>query len=208
MNENNNEVIDVTPVNVTSEQASNAGQTPPSEQAQQAQQAQPQQQQQPDSHYPPNYTPQSTGTNRSAGSSLLVIMGVALILVGTFTLLPSLLGTLWAPIAAMIAFAARLLWPAVLIAAGVFIIYLATSPKKRESETSMGFSPSMPPEGTRLMRSSKDRMVAGICGGIANYFSIDPTIVRIITLVLFFLPGVSWIIYLIAWVIIPLDRNN
>ena len=34
-------------------------------------------------------------------------------------------------------------------------------------------------EGKRLYRSRKDRMICGVCGGIAKYFNIDPTLVRL-----------------------------
>jgi phage shock protein C len=57
----------------------------------------------------------------------------------------------------------------------------------------------------RLKRSRNDRMLAGICGGIANYLTVDPTIVRLIfALATFFtvvFPGV--LIYLIMWIVVP-----
>jgi len=56
----------------------------------------------------------------------------------------------------------------------------------------------------RLYRSKKDRMIAGICGGIANYFDADPTIVRLIWAIATLLSvGFGIIVYLIAWIIIP-----
>ncbi len=55
----------------------------------------------------------------------------------------------------------------------------------------------------RLYRSRSDRMLAGICGGLADYFNLDPTLVRIITVVIALLPGPAVIAYLIAWVIVP-----
>lgn len=61
----------------------------------------------------------------------------------------------------------------------------------------------------RLMRSSKDKMLAGICGGIAEYMVVDPTIIRLVfALATFFtvvFPGV--LIYLIMWVVVPKDRE-
>lgn len=56
----------------------------------------------------------------------------------------------------------------------------------------------------RLYRSKTDRKIAGVCGGIAEYFGIDPTIVRIIALVLL-LPGglPGFVPYLIMWVVVP-----
>ena len=60
----------------------------------------------------------------------------------------------------------------------------------------------------RLFRSKNDRMLAGICGGIAQYMDVDPTIVRLIfALASFFtvvFPGV--LIYLIMWIVVPKER--
>jgi phage shock protein C len=55
----------------------------------------------------------------------------------------------------------------------------------------------------RLYRSRSDRMLVGVCGGIAEYFNVDPTLVRIITVVVALLPGPAVIAYLIAWLIVP-----
>lgn len=59
----------------------------------------------------------------------------------------------------------------------------------------------------RLYRSEKDRKVAGVCGGIAEYFGIDPTLVRLGTAILscFWLTGV--IVYIIATIVIPNERD-
>ena len=58
----------------------------------------------------------------------------------------------------------------------------------------------------RLTRSMTDKMLAGVCGGIANYFNVDPTLVRIVFVVLALagvLPGL--LAYLIGWVVIPAE---
>lgn len=56
----------------------------------------------------------------------------------------------------------------------------------------------------RLYRSNKDRMMAGICGGLAEYFNIDPTVVRLLAVVAFFLTasGAFWA-YIIMWAVVP-----
>lgn len=54
----------------------------------------------------------------------------------------------------------------------------------------------------RLYRSRKNRVLAGICGGLAEYFDVDPVIVRLITVVLVFF-GLPLLFYLIAIFIIP-----
>ncbi len=58
--------------------------------------------------------------------------------------------------------------------------------------------------GKRLYRSNRDRMVCGVCGGIAEYFAVDPTIVRLVwAIVTLFgiVPGL--IAYIVAAIIIP-----
>jgi len=57
----------------------------------------------------------------------------------------------------------------------------------------------------RLHRSKTDRMIAGVCGGIAEYFGMDPSLVRIIyVLVSIFsvaFPGI--LVYIVLWIIVP-----
>ena len=60
--------------------------------------------------------------------------------------------------------------------------------------------------GKRLYRSNNNRMICGVCGGIAEYFGIDPTVVRIgwVVLSLLFSAGVGGVLaYIVAAVIIP-----
>ena len=55
----------------------------------------------------------------------------------------------------------------------------------------------------RLYRSRTDCKFAGVCGGLGEYFNIDPTLIRIITVVLFFAHGVGLLAYIIAWIAMP-----
>ena len=55
----------------------------------------------------------------------------------------------------------------------------------------------------RLTRSTTDRMVAGVAGGLAEYLSIDPTLVRLIFVLLALAGGPGLIIYLVLWLIMP-----
>lgn len=58
----------------------------------------------------------------------------------------------------------------------------------------------------RLFRSQVDRKIGGVCGGIAEYFALDPTIVRVLAVILAIYPGAvvfGIVAYLIAWVIVP-----
>jgi|LDZU01.1.fsa_nt_gi phage shock protein C len=55
----------------------------------------------------------------------------------------------------------------------------------------------------RLYRSRNDRMLAGVCAGLGDYLNIDPTIVRIIFIVLAFAGLGGVLVYLILWFITP-----
>lgn len=57
----------------------------------------------------------------------------------------------------------------------------------------------------RLYRSRTDKKIAGVCGGLAKYFDIDPVIVRLLWLFFVLLGGSGIILYIIAWIIIPLE---
>ncbi len=57
----------------------------------------------------------------------------------------------------------------------------------------------------RLYRSQSDRMLWGVCGGLAEYFEVDPTIVRLISVFLLFLGGFVILAYIICAIIIPLE---
>jgi phage shock protein PspC (stress-responsive transcriptional regulator) len=57
----------------------------------------------------------------------------------------------------------------------------------------------------RLKRSKQDRMIGGICGGLGDYFSIDPLIFRIIFIVGSISPYPFILIYIILWIITPFD---
>lgn len=55
----------------------------------------------------------------------------------------------------------------------------------------------------RIYRSRKNRMIAGVCGGIAEYLNIDPAIVRLIMALLVLANGLGIILYILAVIIIP-----
>jgi phage shock protein C len=57
---------------------------------------------------------------------------------------------------------------------------------------------------TRLTRRRHDRMIAGVCGGIADYFGTSATTVRVLAVLSCLLPGPQFIAYLVAWALIPL----
>ncbi|MDI9414054.1 MAG: PspC domain-containing protein [Bacillota bacterium] len=57
----------------------------------------------------------------------------------------------------------------------------------------------------KVYRSRRDKKIAGVCGGLAEYFNVDPTIIRLIWVILFFAYGLGLIPYIICWIIIPED---
>jgi phage shock protein C len=57
----------------------------------------------------------------------------------------------------------------------------------------------------RLYRSQTDRMVAGVCGGLAKYFNVDPTVIRLVFVVLALAGGPGLLLYLILWIITPIE---
>ena len=59
----------------------------------------------------------------------------------------------------------------------------------------------------KLTRSTTDRRIAGVCGGLAKYLNIDPTVVRIIFLVAFLFGSLGFWAYLIVWIAAPEDNR-
>ncbi len=55
----------------------------------------------------------------------------------------------------------------------------------------------------KLYRSSKDRMLGGVAAGLAEYFSIDPTLVRVLFVVTLFLGGTGILAYIVLWIVVP-----
>ncbi len=58
-------------------------------------------------------------------------------------------------------------------------------------------------ETRKLYRSQTDQVVAGVCGGLAEHFDIDPVIVRVVFILLAFFGGGGVLIYLILWIALP-----
>lgn len=60
----------------------------------------------------------------------------------------------------------------------------------------------------RVYRSVRDKMIGGVCGGLADYFRVDVTLVRLIALIALFAVGVGFPAYLVAWLIIPVNPEE
>lgn len=61
----------------------------------------------------------------------------------------------------------------------------------------------MPSRKKRLTRSKKDKKLGGVAGGIAEYLETDPTLIRLLWVFGALLWGVGFILYIIAWIIMP-----
>jgi phage shock protein C len=55
----------------------------------------------------------------------------------------------------------------------------------------------------KLYRSRTERKLAGVCGGLAQYFNADPTLIRVLFVVLALLGGPGLVIYLVLWILVP-----
>jgi phage shock protein PspC (stress-responsive transcriptional regulator) len=64
------------------------------------------------------------------------------------------------------------------------------------------------PNGQKAFRSRKNRVIAGICGGLAEYFDIDSIIVRLITFILVLSFGAGLMASIIAWIVVPQEPGN
>ena len=65
---------------------------------------------------------------------------------------------------------------------------------------------STPP--ARLFRSSTDKVIAGVCGGLASYFKIDPAIVRLAFVLFALAGGASVLLYIVLWIAVPLGTTS
>ena len=60
----------------------------------------------------------------------------------------------------------------------------------------------------RLMRSETDRMIAGVCGGLAEYLNLDPVLVRLAFIVLGLASGVGLVLYVLLWIVMPTSSRG
>ena len=55
----------------------------------------------------------------------------------------------------------------------------------------------------KLYRSKSDRKIAGVCGGLAAHFDLDPTLVRVLAVVSLFLGSAGFWAYVVMWLLVP-----
>jgi phage shock protein C len=126
-------------------------------------------------------------------SDWLIVLGVGLILWGAWWLLNSFLAPLLWPLRVVLDVLARIGWPLAIIGMGVLVIVVA----RRGGQLVI--------RGRKLYRSRSNRVVGGVLAGVADYFGIDATLLRVIYAVLAiftsFFPAL--VVYVIAMIVIP-----
>ena len=60
----------------------------------------------------------------------------------------------------------------------------------------------------RLYRSGKDKILGGVCGGIAEYLNVDPVLIRLLWAIAVLVYGTGVLLYIIAWIIIPRNPEH
>ena len=153
--------------------------------------------------------PQPTSPTVPPSSERKRLWGVILILIGAFILLMNL-G--WLTDFSWWSFSSEFVFPITLILLGLFFIYIQTRKKFSPPPISAPLSPEEPGQpqaavAKELRRSITEKKVCGVCGGIAKYFSLDPTIVRIGFVVLV-LASFGWglLLYIALCVLMPEEK--
>ncbi len=73
----------------------------------------------------------------------------------------------------------------------------------KQPEPTVPASPASYAPRKRLVRSINDRKIAGVCAGVADYFDIDTTLVRVLWLIATLVPGPNILAYIILWIAVP-----
>ncbi len=60
----------------------------------------------------------------------------------------------------------------------------------------------------RIYRSSKEKILGGVCGGLGKYLEVDPVLVRLIWVLTVLLAGTGILAYIIAWILIPKEPET
>lgn len=132
----------------------------------------------------------------SKSAQVGIIIGAVLILFGIIKLSEMFFGMpWWGSIRMAFGTFFSYAWPIALIGVGLYLVWAAKAGKFKN----VAFDRSRP-----LRRSVVDKRIAGVCGGIGEFFNIDPTIVRVIAVVLLVVsPGITLITYIVGAIFIP-----
>jgi phage shock protein C len=124
---------------------------------------------------------------------VLLIIGGLILLLNAYIPKPYHLWLWWRPLG-------RFFWPLLLVVIGVWI--LGSQLSKSAAEGDQKAESAGPPKN--LYRSTSERMVAGVCGGLADFLRIDPSIVRILwVLAALASVGLGVLVYMVMWILVP-----
>lgn len=153
-------------------------------------------------------------------SNTSILIGAILIIAGIYFLLVNY-APFWFPFDFYWhwVFDWRLFWPIMLIVLGVFYIwYVASKPEKTTKESSLKRDDSRQQEPTastqtgsnkRLYRSLTNKKISGVCGGLGEYFGVDPTWIRLgWLLVSLFHPPAGILVYIILVIVVPYEEQS
>ncbi len=69
-------------------------------------------------------------------------------------------------------------------------------------------SPYPPQTPKKLLRSKSNRLIGGVCGGVAQYLNMDPTLVRILTVIIALFTGIPVVLYIVALFVVPEEDSG
>ncbi len=153
----------------------------------------------PISHEPPS-EPSDVRTQSTGGATVTLVLGIIIVIIGV-TLLFNYYDIV--PVTLIFHQFGRLALPVIFILIGGALL-LGREKKKNSSGNDQNESVDTGVEKKRLARSVRDKKIAGVCGGLAEYFHVDSTIVRLAYVVLAFASfGLALILYVVCAFIIP-----
>ncbi len=80
-------------------------------------------------------------------------------------------------------------------------------PRRRPETQAQPAAAPTEPSSQRLVRSREDRIIGGVCGGVAERYQLDPALIRVLTVVLTIFTGVALLVYVVLWIILPSAPN-
>ena len=142
---------------------------------------------------------------KSERSDTRIVIGILIVVAGILALCSSLLPWYW-----NISWF-RIIGPVVLIVLGVILLVRFASREGANSQNSPGQKAVPVPEYSlprRFVRIHEGRKIAGVCTGLGYYFNVDPTLIRILWMILILTYGIGILVYVLFWIAMPLvDRR-
>ncbi len=135
--------------------------------------------------------------NKSRRPKAAIVIGVVLIACGLLNLLGNVVPQhLWWQFVGALRLVWRVIWPCALVAAGIFLLWASKTGRLAGFVSTRAHGP--------FRRSLADKRLLGVCGGIAYYFGVDSTVVRVIAIILFIaFPPTMTLAYLLIALVVP-----